>query len=455
VRLGCVIGAAGSKNEGILMKTMLAAIIALSFVSQASIRADDWPQFRGPHRDGVSRETGLRKEWPKDGPPLLWTSDRLGLGYSGPAIVGDRLFISCGRGDSEYLVAFDLKDAANGPKELWATRIGPMFQWKGNSWNRGPNASPTVAGDTVYALGGFGDLICCEASSGKEHWRKNLPRDLGGEVNPIGGGLEDPTPLGWGYASSPLVDDDRLICVPGGKRGLLAALNKDTGALIWQSRDLLEQACYSSPLPIEFGGIKQYVQVTNPGIFGVAANDGKLLWSYRRNPPYEDGVIGMPVFHDGSVFQSVGFGQGCDLIKLEPKDGSIAVQKIYSNKTVDNRDGGVVRVGEYLFGHSDNPNGWFCQEFKTGKFIWTENRKFGRGSVTCADGQLYCCAEKDGIVVLIDAAPNGWTEHGRLKLPRQSDQRLPSGCLWTHPVVANKRLYIRDQELLFCYDLAP
>jgi outer membrane protein assembly factor BamB len=433
------------------LRNNLVAVLFLAVVATGS-RADDWPQFRCPRRDGASKETGLLKEWPSGGPRLLWISDRLGLGYSGPAIVGNRLYISCGRGDAEFLVAFDLTNPG-GPRELWATRIGPLFQWKGNSWNKGPNASPTAADGLVYALGGFGDLLCVEADTGKQKWRKSLPRDLGGEVNPIGGGLEDPTPLGWGYASSPLVDGDRLICVPGGKRGLLAALNRSTGELVWQSKEIAEQACYSSPLAIEVDGVKQYVQVVNSGAVGVAAADGKLLWKYRRTPAFDDAVIATPVFHAGFLFATVGFSQGCDLLHLTAKDGAMAVEKVYSNKSIENRDGGVVRVGAHLFGHSDNRNGWFCQEFKTGKILWTENRKLGRGSIVAADGRLYCCAEKDGVVVQIAASPTGWLEKGRLKLPRESTRRQPSGGLWTHPVIANKKLYIRDQELLFCYDL--
>src|SRR5262249_25439068 len=147
--------------------------------------------------------------------------------------------------------------------------------------NKGPNASPTVGGGMVYALGGFGDLLCVAADTGKEKWRKSLPRDFGGAVNPIGGGLEEPTPLGWGYASSPLLDGSQLICVPGGKQGLLAALEAKSGTLIWQSKEVPEQACYSSPLAVDVGGVRQYVQAVNSGMVGVAARDGKLLWSYR------------------------------------------------------------------------------------------------------------------------------------------------------------------------------
>lgn len=422
-------------------------------IAPLASRADDWPQFRGPNRDGISQETGLRKDWPTGGPGLLWTYDKLGVGYSGPAVVGDRLFIGAGRGDSDWLLALDASAAiAGGPKEVWSTRIGPIFQWKGNTWNRGPNATPTVSGGMVYALGGFGDLLCVDAASGKEVWRKNLPRDLGGEVNPQGGGLEDPTPLGWGYSSAPLVDGDRLICVPGGKRGLMAALDRKTGALIWQSKDVPEQASYSSPLVVDVGGLRQYAQVVSAGIVGIKADDGKRLWFYQRMPAYDDVVISTPVFHDNYLFATVGFQQGCDLIKLNSANGAIAVDKVFSNKSVENRDGGVVLVAGHLYGHSENA-GWFCQEFKTGKTVWSERTKLGRGSVTYADGNLYCCSEKGGIVALVEASPLGWIEKGRFTLPRESKQRLPSGSLWTYPVIANGRLYIRDQELLFCYDL--
>lgn len=434
------------------MKTNLWLAAFLLMLLPAWCSADDWPQFRGPNRDGVSRETGLRKDWPAGGPALLWTYDKLGVGYSGPAVVGDRIYIGAGRGDSDFLVALDMKGAS--PQEVWATRIGPLFQWKGNTWNRGPNATPTVTKDShmVYALGGFGDLVCVEAGEGKERWRKNLPRDLGGEVNPQGGGLEDPTPLGWGYSSAPLVDGDRLICVPGGKRGLLAALDKNKGTLIWQSKEVPEQASYSSPIAIEVGGTKQYVQVVSAGMVGVGREDGKRLWSYQRTPPYDDVVIATPVFSDNYLFATVGFQQGCDLIKLTQGNGAVTADKIFSNKSIENRDGGVVLVAGHLYGHSENV-GWFCQEFKTGKILWSERTKLGRGSVMFADGNLYWCAEKGGTVALVEASPSGWNEKGRFTLPRESKLHLPSSGLWTHPVIANGRLYIRDQELLFCYDL--
>jgi outer membrane protein assembly factor BamB len=368
-------------------------------------------------------------------------------------VVGGKLYFSGGRDQTEYLIALDISDFSKGTvTEVWSTKIGPLLQWQGNSWNMGPNATPTVGGDLIYALGGGGDLLCAEAAGGKERWRKSLPADLGGEVNPIGGGAEKPTPLGWGYACAPLVDGDTLVCTPGGPKGLLAALNKKTGEVLWRSAEVTDQAPYSSPLAVEVGGVKQFIQVINGGMVGVAAKDGKRLWSYRRQPAYDDVVIATPVFHDNHVFSTVGFAQGCDLVKLTPQDGGIKAEKVFSNKNVENRDGGVVFVDGHLYGHSEN-KGWFCQEFKTGKIVWSEKSALGRGSVTYADGNLYCCSEKGGIVAIVEATPKEWNERGRLKLPQESKLRRPSGMLWTHPVIANGKLYIRDQELLFCYDL--
>lgn len=423
-----------------------AAVVGLAAITA---RGDDWPQFRGPNRDGVSAETALLKQWPAGGPRLAWTYADTGLGYSGPAVVGDRLYVAGGRGEKEYLIAIDVNTA----KEVWAVEIGPLFQWRGNNWNTGPNATPTVGGGRVYALGGRGDLVCV-GTDGKVQWRKNLPRDFGGEVNPIGGGAEDPTPLGWGYAAAPLLDGGRLVCTPGGPKGLLAALDAATGAVVWQSKGVTDQAPYSSPLAVTVGGVRQYVQVTNAGIVGVAAADGSRLWAYRRQPPFDDVVIATPVFHDNHVYATVGFRQGCDLVKLVPGGTGVTAETVYSNKAVENRDGGMVRVGGHLYGHSENA-GWVCQEFKTGKVVWAEPDKLGRGSVVAAGGNLYCVAERGGAVVMAEATPAGWAEKGRFKLPKESARRRPSGGLWTHPVVANGRLYVRDQELLFCFDVRP
>jgi outer membrane protein assembly factor BamB len=412
--------------------------------------ADDWPQWQGPNRDNISKETGLLKNWPEGGPPLLWTFSNAGLGYSSPAVVGDRLYLTGARADGEYVFALDLKVAPGSPaKELWAVKVGKTFTFKGNAWGEGPRISPTVAGDLLFALGGYGDLVCVEAGTGKEKWRKNLPQDLGAEVNPIGGG---PEKLGWGFSWAPLVDGDRLVCFPGGPQGTLAALDKNSGSVLWRSTEVTDQASYSSPIAAEVDGVRQYLVMTNEWVLGVDAKTGKLLWKYQRH--FDDVAIPTPIFRDGHVYVTTGPpGNGnCDLIKLTRDGDHFKADKVYANKVMRNGQGGVVLVGDYLYGFSQRY--WTCQDFKTGEAKWEDkSKKLGAGSLTCAEGMLYCYGEEDGTVVLVEASPEKWTEKGRFQIPQQTTHRAPNGKIWTHPVVAHGKLYLRDQDLLFCYDI--
>jgi outer membrane protein assembly factor BamB len=202
----------------------------------------------------------------------------------------------------------------------------------------------------------------------------------------------------------------------------------------------------------EVGGLRQYIQMTMKGVVGVSADDGRLLWHHLQ-PAYRVAVIPTPIFHNDFVFVTAGYGAGCDLLHLtaDGPNGTKA-EKVYANKNMVNHHGGVVLVGDYLYGYSDG-KGWVCQELKSGKNVWEEKKKLGKGSLTYADGHLDCYSEDNGTVVLIDASPDGWKESGRFKIPRESTRRGPKGMVWAHPVVANGRLYLRDQELLFCFDV--
>jgi outer membrane protein assembly factor BamB len=415
------------------MNTRTLPVLTACLILTLPALAADWPQWQGPDRNNVSKETGLLKSWPKEGPKLLWTYEDTGAGYSGPSIVGDRLHILGESDKADFVCALDVK---NGTK-LWASDYAPPFsQDRGN----GPRSSPTVDGDVLYAIGGQGDLVCVATADGKILWQKNLRKDLGGDMM-----------SGWGYSESPLVDGDKLICTPGGKQGTLAALDKKTGDILWRSKDVTDKAGYSSIIAVEVGGIRQYVQQTGQGVIGVAAKDGKLLWRHPR-PEFKTAIIPTPIFHDNLVYVTDGYGLGCDQLKLTPDDsGGVKAERSYDKsvlKTVDNKHGGVVLVGDYIYGWTDSGNKWVCQEFKTGKIVW-ESKELGRGSITCADGHLYCYSESDGTAMLIDASPDGWKEHGRFKIPRTKKP----GSIWTHPVVANGRLYLRDQNLLYCYDV--
>jgi outer membrane protein assembly factor BamB len=424
---------------------------ALALALAWSAQSADWPQYRGPNRDDLSAETGLLGKWPAGGPPLLWTYGDAGVGYSGPAVVGDRLYTLGGRGETEVLLAIDLRSAKDGAvKEAWTAPVGPLFQFASNNWSAGPSATPTVSGGLVYALGGNGDLVCVQASTGKPVWRRNLPKELEAQVNPIGGG---PKNLGWGFTGSPLVDGEQLVCLPGGPKGTVAALDRKTGRLLWQSAEVKDQAAYTSPMAAEIDGVRQYVVLTNQGLLGVAARDGRLLWRARRDSPYGTEVINSPILRGPFLYTTVAAGNGgCDLVKVSREGQSFKVEPVYSNKNLSNHHGNVIRVGEHLYGHSQG-RGWVCQNLMDGKNAWEEKNALGAGSAVFADGKLYCYAENDGTVALIDASPEGWRESGRFRIPRQSKLRKPSGKIWTPPVVADGKLFLRDQELLFCFDV--
>jgi outer membrane protein assembly factor BamB len=412
--------------------------------------ADDWPQYRGPRRDDISRETGLLPSWPQEGPPLLWTYKHLGIGYSGVAVVGERLYSIGARGETEFLIALDLSAVKDGTvNEAWSASVGPLFDFKGNNWSAGPSSTPTVDGDLIFALGGNGDLLCVQASDGKERWRKNLPKDLGAQVNPIGGG---PKGLGWGFTWSPLVDGEQLICVPGGPQGTVAALDKRTGEVLWRTTGVTDQAAYTSPIPAEIAGVRQYVVLTNQGLLGIAAKDGQVLWNYRRVPPFRTEVVNSPIVQGDFVFTTVGAGQGCELLKITRQDDEFTAESIYSNKNMANHHGNVALIGKHVFGFSEG-KGFVCQDFATGEIAWMERSKIRPCSLTCADGRIYCFTEDNGTVALLAADASGWSESGRFRLPELATTRKPSGRIWTPPVVSGGRLFLRDQELLYCFDI--
>lgn len=389
--------------------------------------AASWPQWRGPNRDDTSAETGLLKTWPADGPKRVWVNEDAGLGYSGFSIVDGVLYTLGLFGDDEKLIALD---AATG-KRLWATKTGGRLK---NNWGDGPRSTPTVSGGLVFALGGNGDLLCAEAKTGKKKWDKSLTKDLGGILQ------------NWGYTESPLVDGEHVIVTPGGPKGTLAALKIQNGGVAWQTKECKDPAQYASAIAIEFNGQRQYIQLVMNSFFGVSAKDGKLLW--KADFSGRTAVIPTPIYRDGLVYVAAGYGTGCKLVKL----GSSTPEVVYENKTMVNHHGGVILVGENLYGYSEG-GGWTCQDFKTGAAKWSERQKLRKGCVAYADGMLYCVGEDGGEVVLIEASPEGWIEHGRFKLAAQSSKRAADGRIWTHPVICGGRLYLRDQEFISCYDV--
>jgi len=406
-----------------------AVVAALAVVSLGNVSAAnfDWPQWRGPDRSDVSKETGLLKKWPAEGPKRVWLYENAGNGYSGPAIANGKYFTIGTRDGNECVLALD----ANTGKELWVAKIGGELD---NRWGSGPRGTPTVDGDRVYALSGKGDLASISIADGKVLWTASMTA-LGGK-----------TP-GWGYTESVLVDGDKVVCTPGGSKGALAALNKADGKEIWRSTDFTDGAQYASIIPADINGERQYIQLTMQHLVGISAKDGKQLWS--SDWPGRTAVIPTPIYRDSHVYISAGYGVGCKLVKIETGNKATTV---YENKVMKNHHGGVILVGDHLYGHSDG-SGWMCQDFKSGDEVWAERNKLGKGAIACADGMLYCLDERSGTVVLIEASPKGWNEHGRFKLDPATKIRSPQGGIWTHPVISNGKLYLRDQDLIYCYDI--
>ncbi|MEY3547262.1 MAG: hypothetical protein RLZZ313_1624 [Verrucomicrobiota bacterium] len=400
---------------------------ALGSLVALSAFGADWPQWRGDSRRDHSPDKGLLAQWPQNGPKQVWSFDNAGLGYAGFAISKDSLFTMGLRDGQEFLIAVN----ASTGKELWSSPAGSKYP---NNWGDGPRMTPTVDGDRVFAIGGQGLLICVEAKNGKLIWSKNLVTDLGGQ-------LQD-----WGYTESPLVVGDIVICTPGGPQGTLAGLDKSSGAVRWRTSGLTDKAQYSSPILIQHDGQPQVVQLVMNRFFGVSPKDGSVLW--KKDFPGRVAVIPTPIYEDGIVYVTAGYGVGCEAVRLGTNN---SIAPLYSNKVMKNHHGGVVCVDGYLYGHSDGA-GWVCQELKTGKEIWS-HKGFGKGSVTYADGKLICLDERNGDVALVEASTQGWKELSRFKLAPLSSKRSPQGGIWPHPVVVNGRLYLRDQELLHCFNV--
>lgn len=555
---------------------LLQCAIGLALSAHHAIFAGefDWPQWKGPVRTAHSKETGLLKEWAKDGPPLVWKAKGLGGGDSTPSVAGGRIYGMSHRGSDEVVWALSEKDG----KEIWAVRISPAFTTSWPQSKEGPSATPTVDADRLYVMGLAGNVACLQVSDGKLVWERSLMADFGGKM-----------PM-WSYRESPLIDGEKVICTPGGDQTTLVALNKLNGEVIWKTHvpdrggdsnqnrrpenrpnvietDLLLStldkdknreisndelaaastlllsldknqdgklsedevstataapggqgrrrgggvvrmmkahsamdanedgaldaseiknaavalqkinanrdgkltedevgmkhfgpqdtgAAYSSPIAIEFGGHRQYVQFLATTVAGVSAADGKLLWRYDKPANGMRLNISTPLYHDGHVFAASAYGAGGGLARLNTKaNGEFTAEEVWFSKSMENHHGGVILHDGALFGANGGNGGGYlaCLDFKTGEVLWNERdsdkRRVTKGSVAFADGRIYYRTE-EGPIVLIEPSRKEFIERGRFDQPDRTDKPA-----WAHPVLANGKLYIRDQDTLFCYDI--
>jgi outer membrane protein assembly factor BamB len=407
------------------------------------ITAADWPQWRGPNRDGVSKEIGLLLKWPEGGPKLLWQVKDLGDGYSTPSVVGDRLYVLGSKGmEDESVYALDV----SGGKTLWTTRLGNVGP-NINANYPGARSTPTVDGDRLYALSSDGDLACLETKTGKIVWQKNVRQDFGGKTG------------WWAYAESPLVDGETVVCTPGGAEATIVALKKANGDVIWKyASPEASDAGYSSAILVETGGVKQYVQLLDKALVGIDAKTGKELWRYKgiiKDFPN----IPTPVSRNDVVYGSTVKGGG-GFVKLKPNGAGIEAAEIFASDKLPKAIGGSVEVNGYLYGTTD---ALMCVDFATGEVRWQE-RGVGTASLCYADGMLYLHGENTpGEVALVEATPEEYREHGHFTPPdgpvnrtvedNGKGKKVNPGRTWAYPIVANGRLYIRDWNCLWCYDV--
>jgi outer membrane protein assembly factor BamB len=383
----------------------------------------DWPQWRGPDRTGISKETGLLQTWPSAGPATMWSVTGLGNGYGSMAVRGDQVFVQGLRGRESFVHRLD---RASG-KYVWSKSLGPGGS---NDRGSGPRSTPTLDGDRLYVLTETGHLYCLR-EDGTELWRREILRDFSG------GNIQ------WLLSESPLVDGEKVIVTPGGRGAGMVALDKMTGKTIWTAKELSDEAGYSSAVVAEVGGTRAYTTLTSQAGVGVRATDGKLLWRYRAAANGTANIT-TPLVAGQQVFYTSAYGTGGGLVSLSAQGADVRADEVYFTRDMQNHHGGVVLIDGTLFGFHNSI--LTAIDFASGKVLWRD-RSVGKAAVVFADKRLYMLSE-DNVVGLAEVSASGYREVGRFSIP---DQGLNS---WAHPVVSGGRLYIRNQGTLTVYNVS-
>jgi outer membrane protein assembly factor BamB len=385
--------------------------------------APHWPRFHGPKGDNISTDTGLLQKWPDEGPALVWTASGIGHGFAGVTIA-DGLIYTCGNVDDKTIIT--------------ALNLDGKIQWQvenGKAWTgskEGTRGTPTIDGDRLYHENPVGDVVCLNAKTGSRIWGLNILEEFQGKN------------ITWALAESLLIDGDHVICCPGGPDTAVVALDKMTGETVWKSRSADDAAGYASPSLAEYGGLRMVLTMTAKALIGVNADTGDLLFRYPHKTAYDVNAL-MPIFHNGQIFISSGYGSGSELLKVQVDGDQAAVEKVWSSKDLDNHHGGVLLLDGYLYGSSFRGK-WVCLDWKTGETMYSESG-VGKGSLTYAEGMLYTLSEKSRMG-LVKATPEGHEVISEFRLPQGGE-----GPSWPHPVVCGGRLYIRHSDYLYVYDV--
>jgi len=419
------------------VRFLLVFVLNVPVVALAGDKAG-WPCFHGPRRDNLSAEKGLLQSWPDEGPKLLWTNSDIGHGYSTVAIVGGRVFTAGMINKQTYVTVLDLEgEKLWQSQKLWQSLNGQSWQASTQqTWAvpyAGSRGTPTVDGETVYHLSELGRLAAFDIRTGEERWHLELLKAFEAERPE------------YGYSESVLIDGDRLFCCPAGARGYMTALDKTTGKTLWANTEIKDAVGNCSAVMASIDGVEQLITLSANRVLSLEPEKGNLFWQFEFGNKRENSCTDV-IVSDGLVFASTGYGGGC--ILLRPKrgvDGTFSVEQVWKSELLDNHHGGVVLLDGNLYGAGHESRGWFCLDFKTGNKLWQSP---GKGSLTYADGLLYCLDEK-GTMSLIRATNSKWDEVSSFRMPSGG-----KGLYWAHPVVYEGRLYIRHSEQLFAYDVS-
>lgn len=413
------------------MSTTLRLLLCIASITifSTKLHAEDWPQWQGPARDGISGETQLKAKWPEDGPPLVWQVNELGDGYGAVSVVGGVIYLVTNEGlDDESVKALN---ATNG-QVLWATRIGKVGNPNQKPSYPAARSTPTVDGEMLYVLGSDGDLVCLKAKSGEVVWQKNIREAYDGK------------PGTWAYSESPLIDGNKVVVTPGGKDVGIVAVDKATGETIWKANTpKMGAAAYASIQKVAAAGKPQYVAFMANGLAGVDAEDGTFLWSYTRTK----GIANMPTpVVAGDIVYSGGSRTGGGAVRLVAEQVTVLPEELYFNPKLPTAIGGAVKVDGYLYGCSGST--LMCVDFVSGEIKWQE-RISAAASILYADGRLYLHTE-NGKVMMVAATPEEMNIVSEFTLP---DQPEGTGKEWAYPALADGKLFLRQHGTIWCYDV--
>ncbi|TWT98611.1 outer membrane protein assembly factor BamB family protein [Stieleria varia] len=421
---------------------LLACTLTCVTASSARSGDTDWPQWRGPNRDGHAAPQELLQDWPSGGPPMSWTAVNLGTGYSTVSVVDGKVFTMGANDDECFAICLSLGDGS----EIWKTpvaRAGNSGDYN-DQWGAGPRGTPTVDGDQVFVVTDIGTVAALAKDTGELLWSTSMTADHGGQV---------PT---WGYSESPLVDGDRVVVTPG-ENNFMIALDRNSGKKVWGSKGIHEPAQYVSIMRGQRKQTAFYLTASKSGLIAVDCKSGDEVFRDTATGN-QTAVIPTPILHDRFIYHTSAYGAGNTLLKIKDKPDGLSVQSVYalSNKSMENNHGGVVLVNDVIYGFTKSNGGnWMAQDMQSGDTLWEQGERPNRSGAICyADGRLYCYNDQDGTVHLAEPNRSDWISHGKLTLPKQTELDRGKGAIWTHPVVAAGKLIIRDQDLMYAYDIA-